>query len=301
MKKKCLITLILFGGIIAMAFLFLSTGLGLVEVKNDITLSLEGIEVIQVNMTSENIHLYNTDNSSEIRFYYYGRSFPSRELVTEIINEKLLVKHNANYWVGNLKLDIYLPANYNHAISIKTTSGDVALEPITLSQFFTETTSGKLSTDTVKASSVSIQTTSGLIDMKNIEAKKLQVSMQSGNLIIGNSTVNEMNIKSSSANVSINSNSGNCEIKTTSGLVSLIYPEFNKNKVNVMTTSGEISLGLPLNAGFSLDAHNTSGTIQSGFPLLKIEKHAASGQIGSGEGQIILSATSGNIDINIKK
>jgi lia operon protein LiaG len=298
-KRIFFIALITIGGMFAMASLVFGTGLGLTEVNENKSTSLEGIEEIQLTMTSENIHIYKVDTDDEIRFHYYGRSFPARELVLESVNGKIFVMPDAKYWLGNLKLDIYLPVNYKHAISIKNSSGDVSFEAVDLALFSMETTSGNFSADTLKASSVSIKSTSGAMDVKSIVAASLQVSTQSGNVIFSNCMVNDFSIKSSSADILLNNITGNVDIKTTSGKVNLMYPEFDKNKVKVVTTSGEISVNVPLDAGFSLDAHTTSGTIHSDYPLLKTEKHAASGQIGSGEGQIILSATSGNIRLTI--
>lgn len=299
MKKIFFIGLVTLGGMFAMALLVFGTGLGLIDVDDEKTISLEGIEEIQLNMTSENIHIYKVDTDDEIRFHYYGRSFPARELVLESVNGKIFVMPDEKYWLGNLKLDIYLPVNYKHVISIKNSSGDVSFEAVDLALFSMETTSGSLSADTLKASSVSIKSTSGAMDVKSIVAASLQVSTQSGNLKIGNCFVNDFRVKSSSADILLNRITGNVDIKTTSGKVNLMYSEFDKNKVVVVTTSGEILVNVPLDADFSLEARTTSGTIHSDYPLLKTEKHAASGQIGNGEGQIILSATSGNISISI--
>ncbi|PKO03163.1 MAG: hypothetical protein CVU43_04320 [Chloroflexi bacterium HGW-Chloroflexi-5] len=299
MKKIFFIALVTLGGMFAMPLLVFGTGLGLIDVDDEKTISLEGIEEIQLNMTSENIHIYKVDTDDEIRFHYYGRSFPARELVLESVNGKIFDMPDEKYWLGNLKLDIYLPVNYKHVISIKNSSGDVSFEAVDLALFSMETTSGSLSAGKLKASSVSIKSTSGVMDVNNIVVGSLQVSTQSGNVIFGNCMVNDFSIKSSSADILLNNITGNVDIKTTSGKVNLMYPEFDKNKVKVVTTSGEISVNVPLDADFSLEARTTSGTIHSDYPLLKTEKHAASGQIGNGEGQIILSATSGNISISI--
>jgi DUF4097 and DUF4098 domain-containing protein YvlB len=206
--------------------------------------------------------------------------------------------------LGDLTLDIYLPADFEGTMDVKVTSGAVSSESFNLENFRIKASSGNLTADTINAASVAIQTTSGNIDIKRINADRLAITTHSGNITSGQSTVGEASVEATSGNVEMAGLTGNINLKTTSGKTILSYPRFDKNNLVVGTTSGSVTLRLPANAGFLLAARSNSGKIQSDFSIDDVEGgkiNKTTGQVGTGTGQIKINTTSGSIQLRIEK
>jgi DUF4097 and DUF4098 domain-containing protein YvlB len=274
------------------------------RVDEEKSLSLDNVDEIQVILSSETVHIHRSDSRNEARFHYHGNCWPKFNLVIENTNGKVSVRRESLIRLGDMTLDIYLPADYSKTLDVKVTSGAVTTESFNLVNFRMNASSGKFTSDTIKAAFVSIRSTSGAVDVKSINAEQLAITTQSGNITTGQCAVREADIEATSGSIELAGVSGSLNLKTSSGKVALSYPMFDNYTLKVGTTSGSVAMDLPASAGFLLDAHSTSGNIQSDFSVDNTEgaiKKAITGQVGLGTGQITVNTTSGNIHLRKEK
>jgi len=274
------------------------------SVDEEKSISLDNVNEIQVILSSETVNIHRLESGNEVRFHYHGNCWPKFNLVIENANGKVSVHRESLIRLGDMTLDIYLPADYSRSLDVNVSSGAVTTESFNLENFGVNATSGKLTADMIKAAYVSIQSTSGAVDVKNITAEQLAITTHSGNISTGQCAVSEAVVEATSGNIELAGVTGNFDLKTSSGKVTLSYPTFDNNTLKVGTTSGSVALELPATAGFQLDAQSTSGKIQSDFSVGNAEGVAikgATGQVGMGTGKITVSTTSGNIHLRKEK
>lgn len=270
------------------------------RVDEEKSISLDNVDEIQVILSSETVHIHRAEAGDKVRFHYHGNCWPKFSLAIENANGKVSVRRESLFRLGNMTLDIYLPADFSKTLDVKVSSGEVITESFNLENFRMNASSGNLSADTIKAVFVSIRSTSGAIDIKSINAERLAITTHSGNITTGQCAVREAVVEATSGNIMLAGVTGDFNLKTSSGKVTLAYPMFDNYKLKVGTTSGSVVLDLPASAGFLLDAHSTSGKIQSDFSVNNAEGaniKGATGQVGIGTGQITVNTTSGNIHL----
>ncbi len=269
-----------------------------IQIDDVKTYTLAEVKEIQVSMTSEDIHIYQAEAGSEIRFHYYGKSWPGRQMLTKTVDGKVTVWAEEKPGIERLQLDVFLPVDYQRTLGVKSTSGEVNMESFDLAGLRVDVTSGDFKADPLQAASVSIHTTSGEVDTAGIEAARLTITTSSGEIKTGPCTVDEAVMETSSGSIRVGSITGDVDLKTTSGDVHLTYTGQDNPRVKVESTSGEISVVLPAEAEFTLDSKATSGEIESEFPVTvsgRSGRNHLSGMVGNGTGQVTLKATSGDI------
>lgn len=299
-RPKWMSLIIMIGGIFAMITLIAGLLPFFNRVDEEKTISLDNVDEIQVILSSETVHIHRSDAGDKVRFHYHGNCWPKFNLAIEKVNGKVSARRESIFRLGDMTLDIYLPADYSGTLDVKVSSGAVTTESFNLESFRMHASSGDLTADTMKAAFVSIRTTSGAVDIKRINAEQLGITTHSGNITTGQCAVRDAVVEASSGNITLAGVTGNLNLITTSGKVSLSYPLYNNYRLKVNTTSGPVALELPASAGFLLDAHATSGTVQSDFPVDNTQgadRKGAAGQVGTGTGQITVNTTSGNIHL----
>lgn len=115
------------------------------EINEEKSFFLENINEIQVSMLNETIHVIQTEARREVKFHLYGKSTTETKLISEIEDDKVIVRENRSKCGAfeGLFLDIYIPKDYNKDLSISITSGDVKMDTFNLSSFLLNSTSGK--------------------------------------------------------------------------------------------------------------------------------------------------------------
>jgi lia operon protein LiaG len=305
MQLKWKIIIIMIGAAAIMGIL-LSMGIKswFREIDEEKHFGLDGIDEIQVTMSSTPIHIIRTETGSAIRFHYYGKSLQEMKLASEISNKTLSVKAKRKYvFLGTLEdtcLDIFLPGEYQRNILIKTSSGAVKMDSFSLADFNLNTSSGELEAESINAAKTTLDTASGNLKIKKLGTNELEIKGTSSSINIGECTVREARIKVTSGNVILENSRGNLNIQGTSGSVSVICSEFEDRNIAVKTTSGGVTLGLPGTAQFVIEAKKTSGKFQSDFPIAvagNADERHISGQIGTASNKVSLQTTSGEIKI----
>jgi lia operon protein LiaG len=273
-------------GVLAIAGIILGIGVKQMrEISDEKSLNIQGIDEILVTMTSAQVHLIREETGYEVRFHYYGISLQEIKLVAENSNQTLSVSAKRKYaflgTVGDTRLDIFLPANYQQKMRIKTSSGKVIVDSLDLAEFTLTTSSGGLEAENINAGRVTLNASSGKLSIRRLSADELELKGTSSSVNIGECIVK------------------GTRIKTTSGSVAVTYREFENQNVAIDTTSGSVTLGLPDTAGFSIDAKMTPGKFRSDFQFGSGTSTASkiSGQTGTPDSTISVHAAGGQIEI----
>ncbi len=272
------------------------------QIDEEQSYAFEDVKEIRVKMASESIRVYQAEAGSEVRFHYYGWSIPERHMDAKMVNGVVNISADGLFSIGQLKLDIYLPADYNKAISLYSASGSVITDLIDVIEFRLDTASGRIQTDAIKAEIVRVESASGSINIESIDAGKVDLKSQSGRIQVNQCAAEEIKARTASGDIALEDVKGNLDVDTASGRVDVSYGAYQGNNIDVRNISGQINLGLPADASFNLDAHSVSGSVQSEFQVNTVKapgKNSAYGQVGDGAGSVNLSATSGRIKLYI--
>lgn len=179
------------------------------------------------------------------------------------------------------------------AVEIKSVSGDVSFDGAA-ETLDAETVSGKI--ECSGAHSVDARTTSGDIECSG--AALLKARTTSGNLLgeeIGHSA--EASSISGSIELSIES-MNRVSARTVSGEIEIEGALAPEGRVNASSQSGSIELGLPGDVSAEFDLSSISGRIKTGFGIsAEGVNRSLNFTLGTGDGQVRLSTTSGSVTI----
>lgn len=166
--------------------------------------------------------------------------------------------------------EIWLPADYEGEISVKTVSGEIVMDrELSLQQKLRlSSTSGDITTKNVAASQVVITSTSGEVRTGELAAEEIEISTTSGDIRL-DKAAGRLLATSTNGEVTVSDGSGERKVSTTSGDIRISGVD---SRFSVSSTSGEVTL---------------EG--QSGF-----------GTVGTTSGDVRLSVAqlTGDLDIN---
>lgn len=226
------------------------------------------VKTIDIDSVSTDVRIIPYD-SNEIKVQFYGTASQNNqdpELISEMVGDTLTVKikHKIAINIGfqniRLRLDVYVPKSYAENIKVKTISGSVSLDSMSLNK-------------------LSVVTTAGDLRASSINAKLIEFGTMSGNMIAEGLT-------------------GDLDYTSVSGRLDAEYASFNNN-IKAHTTSGNITIKLPPDAQFNLGFKSLSGNLRSSFPVSSVDTAGRrSIIIGNSTNQIEIDSISGNAYIN---
>ena len=300
LRKLVIITAIVAGvsfaaaGIIALSTGIYSTKGGEVtSIDERRSLVLEGIDAIDTSTTSADIVIKATENR-EVEVHFHGTARTDNpdsipRLVTEREGNVLYIyterKKNISlgYFENRLVLELYIPENYRHRLTVHSVHGVIELNDQIFSILTISSTSGDVDLDQIQTGSFKMKTTSGDLSAAGLLSEKSELSSVSGNIEM-------LSIK------------GDVAVKTTSGDITLDYAEFS-GSADIESTSGDVYMTLPGSAGFNLEARSTSGKISCKFPIRLSgadtggSRNSISGDVGNASHSIKVKTVSGDITI----
>jgi len=248
------------------------------------------IEEINIDIISTDINII-TSEDEDIKVHFYGevstnvkKDIPELmayksgdKLHIEIIQPKTIFI-GVSIWRTNL--DIYIPEDSVEDIKINTVSADTNIEDLEVDGFIYSSVSGDF-----KA--------------KSLFARDLKLGSTSGDLNIENYTGN-IDIKVTSGDVALNYGKQNDSIGVITVSGDVYIKQDQPSNMNIRTTSGEVDIVFSEDAQFYLKATTVSGGIETEFPIKIISsgRRDLEGIVGSNDMAIIISTTSGDININ---
>lgn len=146
----------------------------------------------------------------------------------------------------NGDIHIALPQNKSFVLACHTTSGDVQVDDVTLSEALVESTSGDTSIDLSRQSaleSVRVKGSSGDVDVKLI-AKELNIQTMSGDVDFDGACRN-LTVSTVSGDAEINGDVTCMRAKSVSGDLNMAVSSDALAEVVSQTTSGDLTLRLP--------------------------------------------------------
>jgi len=305
--------------------IFTTAGLSSAKLVNTQTISLDGINSIDILYRSDNIDFYISDTDELILKEYKSYTPDDDELavITKSNNEISIKCETRNYRLFNFgmissRVEIFLPIKYSNKLSAETSSGNISSDlTFNLSEFTVESTSGNIRVNEVYAEHIKAKASSGNISFNVAEGDR-EFSATSGNIKVyggqgdgefstssGNITVEKasgfFDAEASSGNIKVIDSVGGGDINTTSGNITLGLETMTQD-IKVNASSGEVRLTLPDTASFEFTSQTSSGAIRTFFDtMLSFNKkgNRASGTIGdSPEIDVNIETTSGNIRVS---
>jgi lia operon protein LiaG len=253
------------------------------------TFDPEEINKIYIDITSTDINIIPTEDE-EISVRFSGevstnrnRNIPSLvayksgdELRIEIIQPKTIFI-GINVW--RTRLDVHIPEDSIEVLKVDTTSSDINISDLKVNEINFNGVSGDFKGESLFAEDIKFDTTSGDVNIKDYTGD-INISTVSGDLVLEDGIQND-----------------NIEAVTTSGDIHIVQED--PSDMNIRTTSGDVGVDLSEDAGFYLKINTVSGDIDNKFPI-KITssgKRDLQGKVGSGEKEIVVSTTSGDIKV----
>lgn len=231
------------------------------NIEKDFPNSIENINIIT---TSSNVSIFPHD-ASNINVDIRG-DFDSNHKYNDCIkkfditDKDINIETSTEDFFNDVSLNIYIPNNFNGNINLKTTSGDMSISSLKLSNLLLSSTSGEIKSYNVTSSNSKINSTSGSLDY-------------TGSL-------------------------GECTISSTSGDIELNLSDLGNNST-ITSTSGEIDVNLASAIGYKANISSTSGDIEArnnNTDNLNINKSYTFTN-GDGTKNISIHTTSGDISI----
>ncbi len=178
----------------------------------------------------------------------------------------------------DMKMEIFLPIQYQGDVSFRTVSGDIHLtERSTFNDVILNTVSGNISNKNTSSNSYSASSVSGDLSLSDIFSEKTSLSSISGNIDYSGSLESlTASSVSGDCNFSLDSLTGRIKLNSTSGDIELRLPESISASIDFSTVSGDLSSDIPILTTGSKKNH-LSGTIGGGNH--SIEGHSVSGDI----------------------
>ncbi|MGM7702117.1 LiaG family protein [Pseudalkalibacillus sp. Hm43] len=183
------------------------------------------------------------------------------------------------------ELTIHMPRDYDQALEIENGSGNLVLN-------------GPSKEEPLSLSSLSIDIGSGDITVENVHAKEFVHDGSSGDVEIRNMKTESGTFDLSSGGVRVEHYIGPLKADLSSGDLDIQMDEL-VGDIRVDVSSGSADIDLPEDADFTLKGEVSSGDIHCKFPLKSQStgSRKIAGTYGSGEHQIDLSVSSGEIEI----
>lgn len=289
--------------------------------------SLDGIDSISIlyGMNDNDIYLYESDDDAVTVKEYSSSESDEKELSTIKVEENSLEVRGARRNHGNFGFhlfyfgggsynrhytEVYLPASYHGELLLETSSGCIA------SEFNIESgkdcsissSSGDIDFLSVTADNVSVDTSSGYVTMENIDTSVndsvgvVSIKTSSGDVNVKGIT-GETQIESSSGYLSVGTIEGDVQLKTSSGdmvvneLTGGIKTESSSGNVFIETLTG--SAQLKTSSG-DISIQYIDGNIQamstSGY--VRVSEGSGDRTISTSSGDITVGGTEGGFQIN---
>ncbi|ERI91721.1 hypothetical protein HMPREF1982_02764 [Clostridiales bacterium oral taxon 876 str. F0540] len=260
------------------------------DINEEKAANINGIKEIKVSVASPDINIIPVDGS-EIKAQLNGKIISSGpytkpELEFSTSGDSLYINVNSKtnmvigFFSSSLKLDIYIPSSYSDTLKLSSSSGD-------------------LNVKNLKLSNLECNASSGNANIENVSADNFVYNSSSGSLKADKLTTKTSKLSNSSGSKRATGFTGDLKVSSSSGDTKIDYAAFDNN-INVDSSSGSVEIKLPESSNFYLSAHTSSGGIKTDFPITvkgETGRHELIGTVGSDKNKIKINTSSGSIKI----
>lgn len=258
---------------------------GGLELVNTQEIGLDAVTDIQILYSGAKVSLFaGTADTLVIKEYMNENNSKYYAGVTATGNTVTVEKGRAPFRplvnVFDRRLEVYLPASYGNAVTVKAGSGKIE------------------SPDALACSKITIENSSGSIDISQVTADKIYVKNSSGSINLG-SVNGETSVESSSGRIDIGQVTGVLTAKAASGDVR--GGQINGN-ADIRAASGSIIFKY---IDGDVSAETKSGRIELNFVTGSVTAKTSSGAVActSAEtaGNLSFNTSSGSVRLNLSK
>ncbi len=283
-------------------------GGGRFEVKESADFDLSGINAVEINCTSADVHIVESDKPGVRLEGVVVAPNPQREyLQVEKRDGTVYIKVDykgsfLNIFTG-FNLTVYMPSDNMLDLSVDCKSGDIDTAGMRFNNLTVSRTSGDVKIENCSAKMFDCGAASGntIISACDFESSNI-VSMSGDTRISG--TTGSIRVRSTSGQINIEGAKGALDIGCTSGDISIAMADGEMHPVTAGLTSGNIRLYVPRTAAFNLEARTTSGNLTSDLDIAVSGKLSGSfiqkqlsGTVNGGGPAVTVTVTSGDISI----
>lgn len=261
-------------------------------VQKQETISLDGIEKIKMDFSSENIVITPTDEDAIRVVESANRDLRDREKFSasregsdlDISQGQDRMFMNIFGMSMNRKLELFIPRSYAESLELQLNSGNVIFsDSLSVKNFNSSIDSGNFEAGTLTVlGEASIEIDSGNVKISSLDSQAYDINVASGNIMLDN-------LK------------GSGEVKGTSGNIRVDLLDITEY-ADVRAVSGNINLSLPRDMNFEFEGYTASGDINTDFGIMyQSDKEHARGKVGvEPYKKLSVEVTSGNIGITLK-
>lgn len=293
MRRLLGIILIVMGVLVAVATLggtFLYQFMTGQEMIDSTSLSIDGINQIEVDTRSSNVTLLATDSDqihvelkTEDKRTKFNTYSHGDKLTIEVNQPRFqFLGHVITWFMGEFhqEVQIAIPRSYHGELVVDGSSGHITVNDLQgLSRLLVDNSSGHVNIDNVEVDSFQFDGSSGHFTARQLTTKQTEIDISSGKVVLEKVT-GQIRGNSSSGSIIIDVDRLDAPIRWAG-------------------SSGTITLRLPEDASFELDASTSSGSIHSDFPIQvnSQSNRQLRGTVGDGKVPIELRVSSGSIKI----
>lgn len=181
-------------------------------------------------------------------------------------------------------------------LNIETTSGDINIKD-TKGDIEAKSTSSDILLDNITGDIV-VQSTSGDTEAHWVIGK-MRITKTSGDVRV-DALSGDIDINTTSGNIDIKQKEGGVAVESASGDVQVRSEMVNGKHFEIGTISGNISMTVPSDMKGRVRLETISGSIDTDLAVevRSFDKHRLEGRVGGDGPDVILSTTSGDIDLN---
>jgi DUF4097 and DUF4098 domain-containing protein YvlB len=230
----------------SLPFIYVNEPTEIIEINELKTVSVEGIEDIEIDSVSTKIIIEPTD-SENASFHLVGTGQGHKLFIRESNDEiNVEVKYPKGFnlfLVSDLTLYVKIPEKYSRSLYVDSISGNIEIEDLNLNLCDIETTSGEVDIANTYCENADIDTISG--DVLQLNGYLPSVESVSGRLKFEEVSIIQ-----------------NTRINTISGDVTIIPTEDSSFEVDFDSVSGNLEGKSILESGrFNLDVETVSGDL----------------------------------------
>ncbi len=293
------------------------------ELDRTQTVSLEGIESIEIQRFTEDVYFVESEQQELVISEYKSLKAFQIDYTEAIIEGNRLMIYGVDSGSRNTKKyyrrsEIGIPASYKGRITVSVTNGNIYSDiNLNLAQFKAASESGDIHLEEVVAEDINITTRNGLVTVAKAEGNRcvrsesgyLKISSGSGDSDVESvsggisllNTLGLVKVTTVSGGVLITSKKGGASIHSGTGRLDYTLQEIT-DSVSLTSESGDIMVHLNDRDCYCFKATSENGIINTYFN--QQESHNARGrqviqEVGENPAYVLeIASTSGDITVN---
>lgn len=199
----------------------------------------------------------------------------------------------------DLNIEVVLPINQFNIFEIKTSTGNIFIDEKTvLHELKIESSTGDIFLESIEANEVVLISSTGEKEVGEIICDTAIIKSSTGDNKFGNFICDTGSIKGSTSDLYINNALGELTVSSSTGRIEI--EKSDSGDLDIRTSTGDVTLGLVSNSGYSLNLTTSTGDIETDLPIEVVgpfEENELKGTVRGGEYKVYVNTSTGDISI----